>query len=82
MPLAHDFGFCRSHVCINSSRLEREFRKTQFQNQPHIKQVRLITKRMKMDYSHLSICNTNSGHPPAELDGTGDPDGTPSIVYF
>jgi len=26
----------------------------------------------------LNICDTNSGHSPAELDGTGDPDGTPA----
>jgi hypothetical protein len=25
--------------------------------------------QMKMDYPEWSICNPNSGHPPAELDG-------------
>ena len=74
------FGFSRSHVCINSSRLEREFRKTPFHNQPRIKKVLLITKRMKVEYSQLNIFNPKSGHPPAELEGTGDPDGTPAPV--
>ncbi len=27
---------------------------------------------MKIDYSHWSICNTNSGNSLAELDGTAD----------
>jgi hypothetical protein len=35
---------------------------------------------MKMDYSQLSICDTNSRHSQAELDGTGDPDVTPAQV--
>ena len=74
------FGFSRSHVCINSSRLEREFRKTPFNNQPRIKKVLLITTRMKVEYTQWSICNPNSGHNPAELDGTSDPDGTPVQV--
>ncbi len=76
--LAHLFGLSRSHVCINSFRLEREFRKTPFHNQPRIKKVLLITTRMKVEYSQLNIFNTKSGHSPAELDGTGDPDGTPA----
>jgi hypothetical protein len=80
--LAHLFGLSRSHVCINSSRLEREFRKTPFHNQPHIKQAMLIITRMKVEYSQLNICNPNSGHSPAELDGTGDPDGTPAPVEY
>jgi hypothetical protein len=37
---------------------------------------------MKMDYSQLSIYKPNSGYSPAELEGTGDPDGTQVPVKF
>jgi hypothetical protein len=37
---------------------------------------------MKVEYSQLNIFNPNSGHPPAELDGTGDPDGTPAFTLI
>lgn len=70
------------HMCINSSRLVREFRKTPFQNQTHIKQVQLITIRMKMDNPQRSFGNTNTRHSLAELEGTGDPDGTRPPVYL
>jgi hypothetical protein len=42
-------------LCINSAALQPDFRKTPFQNQPHIKQVMLIITRMKMDYPEWSI---------------------------
>ncbi len=67
---------------INSAALQPDFKKTPFQNQPGIKKVLLITKRMKVEYSQLNIFNPKSGHSPAELDGTGDPDGTPAPVGF
>jgi hypothetical protein len=35
----------------------------------------LITSQMKKDCSQLSICDTNSGQNPLELDGTNDPNG-------
>jgi hypothetical protein len=46
-------------------------------------QSTLITKRMKVDDSQLNIFNPKSGHSPAELDSTGDPDGTSApVVHF
>ena len=35
-----------------------------------------------MDYAQWSICITNFGHSPAELDGTGDASRTPSPVGY
>jgi hypothetical protein len=37
---------------------------------------------MKMDYSQLSIYKPNSGYSPAELEGTGDPDGTSTGAFY
>ena len=38
---------------------------------------------MKVDDSQLNIFNPKSGHSPAELDSTGDPDGTSApVVHF
>jgi hypothetical protein len=34
----------------------------------------------KKYYSQLSICDTNSGHSPAEFNGTRDPSGIPAPV--
>ena len=40
----------------------------------------LIITRMKVDFAQLNICITKFGQSPAELNGTGDPAGTPAPV--
>jgi hypothetical protein len=63
------------------SRFATEFQKNAISKSTIFsKPVLLITATIKKEYSHLSICDTNSGHSPAELVVTGDPDGTPAPV--
>ncbi|MEX0636686.1 MAG: hypothetical protein WD135_07945 [Ferruginibacter sp.] len=42
----------------------------------------MFTTPIKILYLQLSICDTNSAHSRAELDGTGDLIGTPARKVF
>ena len=79
--LSEAFLFYQGEYSLNKMAIATVYRKEgSTYRKARAQAANCFTTGMKMVYSPLSICDTKSGHPPAELIGTGDPDGTTAPV--
>jgi hypothetical protein len=62
------------------SRFATGFQKNAIPQTTYLAPVLLIITLLKIDYSPLSIGDTNSRHPPTELKGKGGANGTQDQV--